>query len=235
MSNDKEFVIFFKNYVNNNSWKKFFLTEWKKDYFKLLLRKVSVEYKKNICYPEQSKIFRAFQLTDFDKLKVIILGQDPYHNNSFQADGLAFSVPQWVEKPPSLRNIIKEVENNFKLKIRKDFCDLSPWAYEGVFLLNTYLTVQQKKPLSHENLGWGIFTENFLKYVNKNKESIVFMLWGVKAKFKAAFLDNKKHYLLFSSHPSPLSASGFFNNKHFLKANNYLSEKLKGKVNWVLI
>lgn len=215
-------------------------SEWKlvlKDYFETeqfadLTDKVKKEYSLNIVYPKSENIFKAFWETPFSKVKVVILGQDPYHGEN-QAHGLSFSVQNSVKVPPSLQNIYKEIENEFGIK--KDFNNgnLEPWAMQGVFLLNSILTVQANTPASHKNIGWDKFTDYVIKKLSDQQENLVFMLWGNFAKSKEILIDSGKHLILTSAHPSPFSAyNGFFGCNHFLKTNEYLRENGKDEIVW---
>lgn len=176
-------------------------------------------------------IFNAFNLCPFDKVKVVILGQDPYHEIG-QAHGLAFSVPEGIALPPSLQNIYKEIESDLNIKVEKNG-DLTRWAKQGVLLLNSTLTVEQHRAASHQNFGWEIFTDNVINILSKEKEHLVFILWGSFAIKKSSLIDKAKHLVLTSVHPSPLSAyRGFFGNRHFSKTNNYLSANNIEPINW---
>lgn len=190
------------------------------------------EYKNKKVYPTPKDIFKAFTLTPFSKVKVVILGQDPYHGAG-QAEGLCFSVPHGVPLPPSLQNIYKEIESD--LKIKKDFKNgsLESWATQGVFLLNAILTVVASTPASHQGKGWEEFTDFIIKKISEEKEHIVFILWGNYARSKKALIDTSKHMVLESPHPSPFSAhSGFFGSKPFSKCNEYLKENGEKEIKW---
>ena len=218
----------------NKEWKKeldpYFSTKNWKD-LNSFIRNEYLNINKKI-FPNQKDIFKAFNLTSFSKVKVIILGQDPYHNDS-QAEGLSFSVPNGLMLPPSLKNIYKEIEND--LSIKKDFTDgnLEKWAEQGVFLLNSILTVVAHIPGSHKNKGWEDFTDYVIQKISDDKDNIVFILWGNYAKSKKILINTDKHLVLESVHPSPFSAyNGFFGCKHFSKCNKYLKEHKKGIINW---
>ncbi len=217
----------------SESWKKVLEKEFQSDYFNDITLKTKEEYSKFICYPPGSKIFRAFDHCPFNKLKVIIIGQDPYHGEA-QANGLCFSVDNEVENPPSLKNIFKELNTNYSEKERTN-SDLSDWSNQGVLLLNSILSVRRKFPGSHKHVGWENFTDNVIKIVSKEKSNLVFMLWGNYAKNKEKFIYDNNHLILKSGHPSPLSANkGFwFGNKHFLKCNEFLNEKNIEEVKWL--
>lgn len=190
------------------------------------------EYQTKTIYPRPENLFKAFWLTPFSKIKVVILGQDPYHDVG-QAHGLCFSVPEKITTPPSLKNIYKEIESD--LGIKKDFKsgNLESWAQQGVFLLNAILTVIAHNPASHRKKGWEEFTDFVIKTISDKSEHVVFILWGSYARSKRILIDSDKHLILESPHPSPLSAfSGFFGSKPFSKANNYLKSHGKTEINW---
>lgn len=206
-----------------------------KEYFKNALSYVANQRAKNIqVFPKDSDIFNAFKYTPFEKLKIVILGQDPYHEPN-QAMGLAFSVPPGVHTPPSLLNIYKELKEDVPgFSIPNHGC-LIPWAKQGVLLLNTVLSVDESKANSHHNIGWEQFTDDVIEAINNYCNNIVFILWGNAAKNKGEKIDRQKHLVLHSAHPSPLSAyRGFFGCKHFSSANNYLHAHGKTTVNWQL-
>ncbi len=205
--------------------------EFSKPYFEELSVFVRQEYQNHKCYPPASLIFNAFDHCPFDKLKVVIIGQDPYHAAG-QANGLCFSVADGVKFPPSLRNIFKEIAVNLKQDIPISG-NLERWADQGVLLLNATLTVREAMPASHFGKGWEIFTDEVIRIVSHEKEYIVFMLWGSFAQAKRKFIDQNKHLILESVHPSPLSAHrGFFGCAHFSKANDYLEEMGKSRIIW---
>lgn len=182
-------------------------------------------------FPQKKDIFNAFKLCSFNKLKVVILGQDPYHNVN-QAHGLAFSVQDGIKPPPSLINIYKELQSDLNIPISSSG-NLSAWARQGVFLLNTVLTVQAHQPHSHANKGWENFTDHVISQISQYKKHIVFLLWGIPAQRKKKFIDSQKHFILEASHPSPLSAyRGFLGAKHFLKCNQYLLEHGFQSIDW---
>lgn len=200
------------------------------EYFQNLWQKVKQEYSQHKCFPPKNQIFRAIELTPFEEVKVVILGQDPYHND-FQANGLCFSVSDKVTAPPSLKNIFKELEDD--LGIKKTSNELENWALQGVLLLNATLTVQAHSPNSHKDLGWEHFTDFIIKEISDKKENIVFVLWGAFAQKKEHLIDNQKHYILKSAHPSPFSVHrGFFGSKPFSKINNYLKSKQLSEIQW---
>ena len=216
----------------SESWKKVLEKEFQTDYFKNISSKTREEYSKFVCYPLGSKLFRAFDECPFNKLKVVIIGQDPYHGEN-QANGLCFSVDDGVEKPPSLKNIFKELNISFTKNERTN-SDLSDWSNQGVLLLNSILSVRRKFPGSHRHIGWEEFTENVIKIISKEKKNLVFMLWGNYAKNKEKFIHDKNHLVLKSGHPSPLSANkGFwFGNNHFKKCNDFLIANDLETIKW---
>lgn len=207
------------------SWKQRLGPEFEKDYFKSLTTFVKTEYHNHLVFPPGKLIFNAFNLCSFDDLKVVILGQDPYHGPE-QAHGLCFSVNDGVKFPPSLRNIFKEIEQDLKLPVPTSG-NLERWASQGVLMLNATLTVRSGEAGSHQKKGWERFTDEVIRIIAEQKENVVFILWGAYAQKKGEMIDDSKHLVLKSVHPSPLSASrGFFGNHQFSKTNTYL--KLKG-------
>ena len=211
-------------------WDEVLSNEFKKDYFKKLGIFVKNEYNKKEIYPKYNDIFNALRYTDYDDVKVVILGQDPYHGYN-EAHGLSFSVKKGTPMPPSLQNIFKELEND--LNIKKTDSDLTSWAKQGVFLLNSIMTVEKDKPLSHKDKGWEIFTDNIIKCLNEREKPIVFVLWGSYARSKKVLITNKRHLVLESVHPSPLSAyRGFFGSKPFSKINAFLEKNNIEKIEW---
>lgn len=216
------------------SWRKALSDEFGQDYFNQLkhfLKKEKAAGKR--IYPLGKNIFAAFNLTPFDKVKVVILGQDPYHGDN-QAHGLSFSVQEGIKQPPSLQNIFKELHNDICLE-RPKSGSLVKWAEQGVFLLNSILTVEAHKAASHQNKGWEIFTDAVIKTLSDNKDGLVFILWGKYAQSKEILIDTKKHHIIQSAHPSPFSAErGFFGSKPFSKANNYLLKENKKPIDWAL-
>jgi len=216
----------------DKSWELILNSDQIKYELKNIMGKVDKLYKEKIIYPDYENIFKALSLTPFNKVKVVIIGQDPYHGEK-EANGLAFSLNESVRITPSLRNIFKELKHD--LGIERNNIDLSSWARQGVLLLNSILTVEKDKPLSHKDLGWEVITDYIIKYISDNKESVVFILWGKNAIKKEKLIDNNKHYILKSAHPSPLSASrGFFESKPFSKANNYLKKNNQSVIDWSL-
>ncbi len=214
----------------NKNWDIVLKEELNKDYFKKLGVFVKNEYKNKICYPQYKDIFNALRYTDYDEVKVVILGQDPYHGEN-EAHGLSFSVRDDVKRPPSLNNIFKELESD--LGIKKTNNDLTNWAKQGVLLLNSIMSVVKDTPLSHKEKGWEIFTDNIIKLLNEREQPIVFILWGGYARSKKKLITNKNHYIVESVHPSPLSAyNGFFGSKPFSKTNNFLISKNIIPIDW---
>ena len=215
------------------SWLEHLKEEFQKEYMLNLKKKLlELKNKKIIFYPQGDKIFNAFNLTPLNKVKVVILGQDPYHGPN-QAHGLCFSVPQSVKPPPSLVNIFKELESDTGKKRNYHDGNLEPWARQGVFLLNTTLTVEKSKPLSHRDYGWSEFTDRVISLISDKLENIVFILWGSFAQSKKQLIDSGSHLILTAPHPSPLSAHrGFFGSKPFSKTNNFLHSKQIDMVNW---
>lgn len=215
------------------NWQDFIYTEAKKDYFIKLKDFVDMEYKTKQIYPPSNLVFGAFKNCEYDKVKVVIIGQDPYHQKG-QAHGLSFSVNKGVKIPKSLINIYKELYDDLGIKEAKHGY-LMKWEKQGVFLLNSILTVEDSKPSSHANVGWEIFTDNAIKCLDNRKEPLVFILWGNFAKKKANLIKNKRHLIITSAHPSPLSAyNGFFNSKPFSKCNNFLIENGISPIDWEL-
>ncbi len=213
------------------SWKKALSSEFEKSYFKELSGFVKEEYLGQIVYPLPKDVFRAFDLCPFDQVKVVILGQDPYHGPK-QANGLCFAVHEGVDLPPSLKNIFKEIESDLGVKPIQSG-DLSRWAKQGVLLLNATLTVRARTPGSHQKKGWEEFTDAAIEMLSKTQEHIVFMLWGNYAKQKGMVIDRTKHLVLEAAHPSPFSVyNGFFGSKHFSKANEYLRAHGSEKIDW---
>jgi len=217
------------------TWSKFIKNEQQQDYFKQLLNFIDNEEKSGkTIYPKLEDRFKAFALTELENTKVVILGQDPYHGEG-QAQGLSFSVPAGFKIPPSLRNIYKELADDLALDKVPHDGDLSEWATQGVLLLNTVLTVEKAKAGSHAKQGWETFTDNVIKYINEHVDGVVFLLWGSYAMKKSVLIDQNRHHILTSAHPSPLSAyRGFFGCRHFSKTNKLLADQKKVIINWAL-
>jgi uracil-DNA glycosylase len=215
-----------------NTWYDFLKEELESDEFKTLIRNVKNEYNNKIIYPKYKDIFKAFKLCNIDDVKVVIIGQDPYHGEN-EATGLAFSVEDNIKTPPSLRNIF--IELNDDLKINKTNNSLDNWAKQGVFLINSVLTVEKDKPGSHKFLNWERFTDYVIKVISDKKENIVFILLGNYARSKKPLIDEKKHLIIETTHPSPFSVHrGFFGSKIFSRTNNYLKEKNKNTIDFSL-
>lgn len=212
------------------SWKNALKNEFEKPYFLSLIDFVKNEYKAHTCFPKGKQIFKAFELTPLDKVKVVLLGQDPYHGIG-QAMGLCFSVPEGITNPPSLQNIITELKDDLGVSLSSG--DLSTWAQQGVFLLNATLTVRAHEAGSHQKKGWEIFTDSIIQKISEEKENIVFILWGSYAQQKIKLINPEKHFIIKSPHPSPLSSyRGFFGSRPFSKTNNYLISKNIKPINW---
>lgn len=216
----------------NESWKQVLNKEFDKPYFKELVEFLHNEKRigKSI-YPPGSLIFNAFELTPFDKVKVVILGQDPYHGAG-QAEGLSFSVPEGVTPPPSLKNIYKEINSDLGIDTANRSGSLKKWSSQGVFLLNAVLTVRASEPASHSNKGWETFTDAVIKSISDNKTGVVFLLWGNYARSKRGLIDSSKHFILEAPHPSPLARGAFFGCRHFSKTNQILKEENKAPIEW---
>ena len=216
----------------SNSWKTELEDEFEKDYFKRLTEFVRSEYMNHLCYPKGNEIFAAFNHCDFDQVKVVIIGQDPYHGKD-QANGLCFSVHKDIAHPPSLRNIFKELEMDTG-KVYPGSGDLTSWADQGVLLINATLTVRAGEAGSHQKQGWETFTDAVIQNLSARSERLVFLLWGGFAKKKGKMIDSDKHLVLTSGHPSPLSANRgyWFGNKHFSKVNEYLQSLDKPEIQW---
>jgi uracil-DNA glycosylase len=214
----------------DESWKKVLEEEFAKDYWQNLTSFVREQYKTTKVYPKGQDIFRAFNLCPFDKVKVVIVGQDPYHGVN-QANGLCFAVSEGITLPPSLKNIYKEIEQDLGVTPSSSG-DLSRWASQGVLLLNSVLTVAAGRPASHAGRGWEEFTDAVIQALNNNSENIVYMLWGKYAQNKGAVIDQSNNLVLKSAHPSPYSATMFFNNHHFSRCNKYLEEHGEKPIDW---
>jgi uracil-DNA glycosylase len=213
------------------SWKDRLSEEFAQPYFTALTDFVKTEYRTATVYPPGKEIFRAFDHCDFDHVKVVIIGQDPYHGPG-QANGLCFSVREGVRMPPSLVNIFKEIQSDLG-KPMPASGDLERWSAQGVLLLNATLTVRANSPGSHQNKGWESFTDAVIRKISEEKNNVVFLLWGAYAQKKGEIIDRNKHLVLMSAHPSPFSADrGFFGSKHFSKANQYLKSKGLAEIDW---
>ena len=215
------------------SWKKALTDQFQQPYFQAIKSAlVQAKQEGKTIYPPGSLIFNAFNSTPFDEVKVVIIGQDPYHNPG-EAMGLCFSVPKGMRTPPSLKNIYKEMHRDVGFVI-PDHGDLSPWTQQGVFLLNAMLTVEHKKAGSHKSIGWQTFTDAVIRRLSDEKEGLIFMLWGNFAKSKKVLIDEIKHYVLEAVHPSPLAGNGFQGCSHFSKANELLVSQNKTPIDWTL-
>lgn len=216
-----------------NKWDNALSVIWDSNGFKKFYHSVLDLYDKKTIFPEKENIFNALKLTDFDNVKVVIMGQDPYHGIG-EAHGLSFSVRKDIKIPPSLQNIYKELHDDLGINPKTDG-DLSSWAKQGVLLLNSVLTVEKDKPASHRNMGWERLTDYIIKVLNQKEDPIVFILWGNFARSKKCFITNKKHLVIESTHPSPFSArNGFFGSKPFSKTNNFLIKNKKEPIDWSL-
>lgn len=213
------------------NWQKLLAAEFEKPYWHELETKVTQAYQNSVVFPPKENIFNAFNLCSLDKLKVVIIGQDPYHGQG-QAHGLAFSVPDKVKIPPSLKNIYKEIESDIGTPISANG-NLQPWAKQGVLLLNATLTVEESKAGAHQKFGWETFTDAVIENISKQKEHVVFLLWGAFAESKASLIDDTKHLVLKTTHPSPLSAyRGFLGCQHFSQTNQYLKKHSQPEIIW---
>jgi uracil-DNA glycosylase len=220
-------------YLTDPSWLEVLKDEFQASYFHELEKTLSQEYKNEIVYPLKEDIFTALNLTPFSKVKVVILGQDPYHGAG-QAHGLSFSVKKGIKLPPSLVNIFKELESDMGITTPRDGY-LEAWANKGVLLLNNQLTVLAGKPMSHKDIGWNQFTDKIIEVLNEKREHVVFILWGSPAQKKAKVVETKRHHIIKSVHPSPLSSyRGFFGSSPFSQANTYLQSKSIKPISWEL-
>jgi uracil-DNA glycosylase len=214
----------------DQSWKKALENEFSQQYWGKLATTIRDQYKTTTVYPPAPAIFRAFDLCPFDTVKVVIVGQDPYHGRG-QANGLSFSVNDGISLPPSLQNIYQEIQNDMGV-VPFPSGDLSRWAKQGVLMLNSVLTVLASKPASHAGVGWEIFTDAVIQTLNNHREHIVYMLWGKYAQAKGSVIDRNNNLVLTSAHPSPYSASRFFNNHHFSQCNTYLINHGENPIDW---
>ena len=216
------------------NWKNYLQDEIKKEYYKNILHTLENEIKNGkIIYPPKDKWFNVLNMNP-ENIKVVIIGQDPYHGPN-QAQGYSFSVERGVKIPPSLKNIYTEIENEFKIKMSSSNGDLTPWVKQGVFLLNAILTVEKSNPASHKALGWEKFTDNLIKIISENCNNVVFLLWGKFAENKKFLINNQKHLVLTSAHPSPYSVQNFFGNNHFIQTNEYLIKHGKEPIDWKIV
>lgn len=214
-----------------NTWDNILDSEYHKEYFKNIVKFINIAYKEREIYPPKNKILRALSLCDYNNVKVVILGQDPYHGMG-EANGLSFAVSEGIKLPPSLKNIYKELYDDLGIEPSTNG-NLECWAREGVLLLNAVLTVEKDKPASHKNIGWEEFTDSIIKLLNEKETPVVFILWGNFAKSKKQFITNSKHLVIESSHPSPFSASyGFFGSKPFSRTNKFLRDNNIKEINW---
>jgi len=214
-----------------NSWDALLAEEFSKEYYQELRKKLALEYKTHTVYPAMENIFNALKYTSYEDVKVLLLGQDPYHGPN-QAHGLCFSVQKGIQKPPSLKNMFKELESDLGIKQPSHGC-LTDWTKQGIMLLNTVLTVRESEPNSHKNIGWTNFTDRIIDLLNQREEPVIFVLWGRNAIDKLPLITNSRHYVLTAAHPSPLSASrGFFGCKHYSKINEILQSMGKTPIDW---
>ena len=217
-----------------NSWDLILEEEYNKDYFKKLITLINKEYKEKTIYPVKDRILRALFLTKYKDVKVVILGQDPYHGEG-EANGLAFAVANGIKLPPSLKNIYKELYDDLGIPI-SNIGNLECWAKEGVLLLNTVLTVEKDKPASHKNIGWETFTDTIIKKINEKNTPVVFIFWGNFARSKKVLITNPIHKIIESTHPSPFSArNGFFGSRPFSKTNDFLKETSQIEIDWKVV
>ena len=218
-------------HIFKNDWQEILHKEFEKKYFEELIKKLNIDYSTQIVYPEMNKMFNAFNNTSFSEVKVVILGQDPYHGAN-QANGLSFSVNADAPLPPSLKNIFQEINNDVG-ETHLKHGDLTSWTKQGVLLINSSLTVIKGKAGSHATIGWEIFTDNIIKKLSSQRNDLVFILWGNYAISKEALINKNGHLVLKSAHPSPLSAyRGFWNSKHFSKTNSFLKKRDKKPIDW---
>ena len=214
-----------------NSWDELLAEEFSKEYYQELRKKLALEYKTHTVYPAMENIFNALKYTSYEDVKVLLLGQDPYHGPN-QAHGLCFSVQKGIQKPPSLKNMFKELESDLGIKQPSHGC-LTDWTKQGIMLLNTVLTVRESEPNSHKNIGWTNFTDRIIDLLNQREEHVIFVLWGRNAIDKLPLITNSRHYVLTAAHPSPLSASrGFLGCKHYSKINEILQSMGKTPIDW---
>lgn len=226
------YFTFMITYLNSN-WQTILVDEIQKPYFSELLTALENEYANTICFPKKELLFEALNKCDFEEIKVVILGQDPYHGEG-EANGLCFSVNEGVAIPPSLRNIYREITTDLNTIFTPNSGNLERWATQGILLLNSCLSVQKDKPNSHKHLKWNRFTDAVIQKISDEKEGVVFLLWGSFAKKKGIYIDRNKHLVLESGHPSPMSANQgkWFGNAHFSQTNNYLRTKGHKEIEW---
>ena len=216
-----------------NSWDKVLKEMFDSKEYQAFFQKIDNEYQNKIIYPKKENIYNALKLTPYENVKVVIVGQDPYHGEN-EAHGLSFSVQRGIKLPPSLKNIYKEISNDLNI-VEPNCGDLTSWAKEGVLLLNSVLTVEKDKPASHAKIGWNKYTDYIIQKINEKEKPVVFILWGNFAKTKKELITNPKHLIIASAHPSPFSArNGFFGSKPFSKTNEYLKENNIKPINWQL-
>lgn len=215
-----------------NDWDEKLKTVWQSEGFKKFMSIIKTKYNENTCFPEFNNIFNALKLTSYKDTKVVILGQDPYHGVG-EAHGLSFSVQDGIRKPPSLKNIFKELKDDLGIE-ESESGNLTNWAKEGVLLLNSVLTVEKDKAASHKDLGWELFTDHIIKLLNEKETPVVFILWGNFAKSKKIYITNPKHLIIESAHPSPLARGAFFGSRPFSKTNNFLKSTNQTPINWDL-
>ena len=215
-----------------NDWDEKLKTVWQSEGFKKFMSIIKTKYNENTCFPEFNNIFNALKLTSYKDTKVVILGQDPYHGVG-EAHGLSFSVQDGIRKPPSLKNIFKELKDDLGIE-ESESGNLTNWAKEGVLLLNSVLTVEKDKAASHKDLGWELFTDHIIKLLNEKETPVVFILWGNFAKSKKIYITNPKHLIIESAHPSPLARGAFFGSRPFSKTNNFLKNTNQTPINWDL-
>ena len=208
---------------------------WESDQFKNLWQSIEIAYRSEVCFPPKELIFNAFEQCQYTNLKVVLIGQDPYHKSG-EAHGLSFSVPKGIKIPPSLHNIFREINQNYEALMMPVSGDLTHWAHQGVLLLNTTLTVQQNLPNSHYHLKWHQFTDQVIHQISKKKSQLVFLLWGSFAQKKQSLIFDNQHLVLKSGHPSPLSANQgkWFGNQHFLKTNQFLAKHHQTSIDWLI-
>lgn len=215
-----------------NDWDEKLKVVWESDGFKKFMKIIKTKYNENTCFPEYDNIFNALKLSSYENTKVVILGQDPYHGVG-EAHGLSFSVQDGIRKPPSLKNIFKELYDDLGIE-ESESGNLTLWAKEGVLLLNSILSVEKDKPASHKNLGWELFTDHIIKLLNEKETPVVFILWGNFARSKSKFITNKRHLVIESAHPSPLARGAFFGSRPFSRTNDFLIKTGQKPINWDL-